>query len=332
MSSILTIDLRNGRNDRFGGKATISASQFGLNLEGPFSSSSDFIFSARRSYLDFIFKAAGFSFVPEYYDVLSKMNFKIDNRNSLSFLFIGAFDNLRYFNDTPDKRFDNSRILGSDQIQYVTGFTFRHLFDKGFADIILSRNHIDFDTSQRDSLLNPIFKNKSLEAENSLRADVIYKLSPKSELNMGASVKQVKFDADLFFPTFITTFGDSLPLTSLRTTRRFTKGAAYTDLNAHIFSRFIMNFGLRSDYFDGIESKFTFSPRFSVSYKLNELTNINFSTGVYHQSPSYIWLAADESNKKLKSVRTNQFIGGFDFRLRDDALLKVDAFFKDYKN
>ena len=39
LSSSLSIDLRNGRQDRIGGKATISASQFGLNVEGPISNS-----------------------------------------------------------------------------------------------------------------------------------------------------------------------------------------------------------------------------------------------------------------------------------------------------
>jgi len=58
LSSVLTINLRDGRTDRLGGKATISASQFGLNLEGPTSEDGSFLFSARRSYLDFIFKAA----------------------------------------------------------------------------------------------------------------------------------------------------------------------------------------------------------------------------------------------------------------------------------
>ncbi|HLP15351.1 MAG TPA: TonB-dependent receptor, partial [Bacteroidota bacterium] len=60
LSSVLTIDLKDGRTDRIGGKATIAATQFGLNLEGPGSDAGSFIFSARRSYLDFIFKAAGF--------------------------------------------------------------------------------------------------------------------------------------------------------------------------------------------------------------------------------------------------------------------------------
>ena len=81
LSSVLKIDLREGRKDRLGGKALVSASQFGLNLEGPVSENSNFIFSLRRSYLDFIFNAAGFNFVPEYYDLLTKYNYNIDKSN-----------------------------------------------------------------------------------------------------------------------------------------------------------------------------------------------------------------------------------------------------------
>lgn len=105
LSSVLQIKLREGRNDRAGGKATISASQFGLNLETPVTSNSSLLFSARRSYLDFIFKAAGFGFVPEYYDVLGKYSWNIDKTSKLSYLFVSAFDNVRYFNETEDQRY-----------------------------------------------------------------------------------------------------------------------------------------------------------------------------------------------------------------------------------
>ena len=332
LSSVLSIDLRNGRNDRLGGKATISASQFGLNVEGPLSASSDFIFSARRSYLDLIFKAAGFGFVPEYYDVLSKFNFKLDNNNSLNYLFIGAFDNVRYFNETSDQRFDNSRILGSDQVQYFTGLSWRRIFNNGFLNLTLGRNFVDFDTAQRDSLLVPIFLNKSLEAENSIRGDLVYKLSANSEINFGFNVKSIKFKADILLPTFKTSFGDSLPNTSLNAKSNFTKSALYAVYHKHLFEKLFANFGVRADYFDPLETKLYFSPRFSASYALNELTNINFSTGIYYQSPSYIWLIADASNKKLKSIRADHFILGFDHRLQEDILLKVEGFLKNYKN
>lgn len=332
LSSVLSIDLRNGRRDRVGGKATVSASQFGLNVEGPLSQNSDFIFSARRSYLDLIFKAAGFGFVPEYYDVLSKFNYRIDNNNSLSFLYISAFDNVRYFNETADQRYENSRILGSDQLQYFTGLSWRNIFNGGFFDLTLGRNFTDFDTAQRDSLLNPIFQNKSLEAENSLKGDLVYKISAKSELNLGFNLKTIKFKGDIILPTFRTSFGDSLPYTSLNAKSSFTKSALYGVYHQHLFERIYANFGARLDYFDALKNKFYFSPRFSASYMLNELTNINLSTGIYYQAPSYIWLIADASNKNLKSIRSEHYILGFDHRLQEDVLLKLEGFVKRYSN
>lgn len=333
LSSVLNIDLRQGRNDRLGGKATISATQFGLNLEGPaFTENSNFIFSARRSYLDFIFKAAGFAFVPEYYDLLSKYEYEIDNQNSLSFLFIGAFDNVKFFNDTPKKRFDNSRILGTDQTQYATGLSYRRLLSNGFLNLSLSRNFTDFNSIQSDTLLNPIFKNISREEENNLKLDVVHKFSPTVEMNFGLSSKFIEFDSDILFPFFITSFGDTLSITSLKQSQNFFKGASYINFNFLFFKRLITNIGIRFDYFDAINSKYYLSPRFSISYPLTSITNLNFSTGIYYQTPSYIWLIADKSNRDLKSIKVNQYILGFDHQLNDDALLKVEAFIKDYSN
>lgn len=330
LSSVLDINLRDGREDRFGGKATISASQFGLNLEGPITEKSNFIFSARRSYLDFIFKAADFSFVPEYYDVLLKADFNPQSQDAFSFLFISAFDNVNFFEDTEEQRQDNSRILGTDQVQYVAGITYRRLFTDGFLNIALSRNYVDYDSRQQDSLLNPIFTNKSKEEENTLRADLVYKLSRTSEINFGGTAKLIEADYDIFFPTFVTTFGDTLPLTSLTTENNYTKFAIYANYNSLFFDRLTINLGVRSEIFTALNNKVYFSPRLSLSYALTNLTNINLSTGIYHQSPSYIWLEAFESNRDLKMIQVNQFVLGFDQRISADALLKVEAFYKDY--
>ncbi len=332
LSSVLNIKLRDGRQDRIGGKATISASQFGLDLEGPIAEKSNFIISARRSYLDFIFKAAGFSFVPEYYDALVKADINPNSKNKISFLFISAFDNVKFFNNTEEKRYDNSRILGSDQVQYVAGINYRHLIDKGYFNIILSRNYIDYNSMQSDIQLNPIFLNNSLEAENSLRADLVYKLSDNSEINLGGTVKLIKANYDIIFPTFVTTFGDSLRVTNLNTKNSYKKFGLYFNYNRILFKRFDFNLGIRTDIFTAVNKSTSLSPRFSLSYKLNELTSINFSSGIYHQSPSYIWLEAFESNKNLNMIEADQFVLGFDHKISEDALLKVEGFYKYYSD
>lgn len=332
LSSVLTIDLREGRKDKLGGKGTISASQFGLNLEGPIGEKGNIVFSVRRSYLDFIFNAAGFNFVPQYYDALTKFTYNLDAKNRISYLFIGAFDNVKFNNETSEDRYDNSRILGSDQNTYVTGVSFRHLFGKGFFNITLGRNFTDYDSAQRDSLLNPIFLNKSREGENELKGDLVYKLSETSELNFGASIKLIKFSADIKLPSFITSFGEKLSLSALSTKNNFTKINSYLQYSDAFFKRLRFSFGARADYFDGIESKLYLSPRLSFSYMISELATLNLSMGVYHQSPSYIWLAAIPSNNNLKAVQVNQLVLGYERNLREDIRMKLEGFYKKYSD
>ena len=332
LSSVLSIKLRDGREDRIGGKATVSASQFGLDLEGPITGNSNFIFSARRSYLDFIFQAAGFAFVPEYYDVMFKADLAPHAKDNVNFLFIGAFDKTKFFNDTEDQRFDNSRVLGSDQNQYIAGISYRHLINNGFFNFTLSRNYINYNSIQKDLQLNPIFLNRSLEAENSLRTELVYKLSDKSEINIGGTVKLIEADYDILFPAFVTTFGDTLPVSNFNKKNIYTKYGVYFNYNRLLFNKINFNIGLRADGFSTIKKNISISPRGSLSYKLTEITNINFSTGIYYQSPSYIWLEAFDSNKNLKMIKASQFILGFDHRVTEDALLKVEGFYKKYSD
>jgi len=332
LSSVLSIDLRDGRKDKLGGKATISASQFGLNAEGPIGDKGNFLFSARRSYLDFIFDAAGFNFVPEYYDVLSKVNYDINSKEKISFLFVSAFDRVKFNNKTAEDRYDNSRILGSNQNSYLTGISYRKLIPNGFYTISLSRNFTDYDSAQRDSLLNPIFLNKSREGENELKGDLVLKLSKTSELNFGSSLKLIKFSADIKLPSFITTFGEALSISSVNTKTNFLKYNIYTQLNQVLFNKLRMSVGARLDYFNGIESKYNFNPRISFSYSISDLANMNLSIGSYSQSPSYIWLAAIPSNKELKAVKVNQIVLGYERNLDEDLRLKLEAFTKQYSD
>ncbi|MCK9281971.1 MAG: TonB-dependent receptor [Melioribacteraceae bacterium] len=332
LSSVLKIDLRDGRNDRIGGKATISASQFGFNIEGPIDSKSNFIFSARRSYLDFIFNAAGFNFVPEYYDVMSKASYNIDSKNKINWLFIGAFDKVKFNNKDSEDLYDNSRILGSNQNQYLVGISYRHIFDNGFYNFSLSRNFVDYDTRQRDTLLNPIFTNISQEGENEFKGDAVVKLNETSEINFGISGKIIKFSADILLPTFITSFGETLQVTSLSSAEYFYKYGFYSQYSTTFFSRLMFTAGLRGDYFDRINSGFTLDPRASLSYILDEVSSVSFSTGIYHQAPSYLWLASFKQNENLKPVKVIQYVAGYERRLTSDLRLKLEGFYKDYSD
>jgi hypothetical protein len=332
LSSVLSIDLRDGRSDRFGGKATLSASQFGLNVEGPFAESGSLVFSARRSYLDFIFKAAGFGFVPEYWDFLGRAHYTIDNQNELTVLAVGAIDDVRFFNDDADNRFDNSRVLGTAQRQYASGVTLRHLFTKGFATFTLGRSFAQYNGIQRDSLLIPIFSNQSKEGETSLRADVTFKATESTEFSFGAQAKMVRFNANLAIPGYVTSFGDSLSVTVQDYSTRGTKASTYLQVSQLLPGNVTLILGGRGDYFDRIDESFAFAPRAALVYDLNALTTISASAGIYYQTPSYIWLVANNANRQLRHVRADQFVLAVERMLRDDVRFRIEGYSKIYRD
>lgn len=328
LSSVTNIELREGREDRWGGKATISASQFGLNLEGPLSQKGTLVFSARRSYLDFIFKAAGFAFVPEYWDFLVKGEYKLSARDQLSLTALSAIDDVRLFNDTAEKRYDNSRVIASDQYQAIAGLTWRRLFSSGYSTVTLSNNRYRYNLMQSDTLKNPIFKNNSLERETLLTANLLWAASKHTELTVGAQGRIVLFASDVKLPTFTTPFGQQLDVNAALDTTAI-KSAAWMQVQ-HKSGPFTVTLGGRVDYFNLIKEGAAFSPRMSVEYSWGSLTKLSASVGRYHQAPAYIWLVANPTNRNLKQIRNMQYILGAQRLLREDVKLSLEGYYKDY--
>lgn len=328
LSSVLSIDLREGRTDRFGTKVTISATQFGLNAEGPLSDNGSYFFSARRSYLDLIFRAAGFSFVPEYWDFLGKAQYRLSSTDQLSVVGLVALDNVRLFNDTDEKIYDNSKILYSDQDQIMGGATWRHLFRSGYTTLTLSQISSGFRYRQNDTLLQPIFKNDSRESETSLRGDVVYQVEHFTEISFGLTGKLINFDSDITLRPFSTEFGQELSINAYNDTTALKTGA-FMQVVQTVYP-FKFTFGLRGDYFSLIEEGFVVAPRLSAAWTLSPLTNITFSLGRYYQAPSYIWLVSNESNRLLKHIAVNQYIAGVEHLLRSDTRVSLEAYIKDY--
>jgi len=328
LSSVTNLELREGREDHWGGKATISASQFGLNLEGPLNTRGTLALSARRSYLDFLFKAAGFAFVPEYWDFLIKSEYHLGGNDHLNLVGLSAIDDVKLFNDTPEKRYDNSRVLTSDQYQAVTGITWKHLFYNGFSTLTLSNNRYRYSTAQSDTSLKAVFANESLERETLLTANVIYRPRRFTELTLGLQGRMVLFNSEILLPQYRTSFGETIDITSALDTTAY-KAAGWLQASQDLGS-FNFTLGGRFDYFNLIAKGFSASPRLTLQYKLNNLTQISASAGRYHQSPAYIWIAANPFNRNLKPIRADQYILGLQHLLRDDIKLSVEGYYKQY--
>jgi hypothetical protein len=306
----------------------MSATLFGLNLEGPLGNRGSFLFSARRSYLDAIMKLVGMSFVPEYWDVLGKADYQLDASNSLSLLGIAAIDRIRRKDKTEEQRFENSREFMTNQNRILGAASWEHLFRRGFTSVTIGETYAGYGYRLKDSLLQPLFTDDVRENEASLRADAVFKLNEKTTVSGGAQGKLVRFRSDLQLPPFMNSFGKEIAVDTLYDTTGF-KGSAYLQLSRTL-GRLRLTPGCRFDYFDLIEHGSVISPRMAASYSLNPGMDLNVAVGRYHQSPSYAWLVANPANHHLSHIRVDQYILGITRRVREDTKVTLEGFRKNY--
>ncbi len=333
-ASVTSITLREGNRTHIGGEFTLSATGGFAVAEGPLGERGSFYVSARRSYLDLLFKAAGFGFVPAYSDLQVKAVQDLGARDKLSFLFIGADGTVTFFNDDADQRYDNSRVAAPSQQQYFSGLTWRRLVPRGLLDITLGRTWTEFRTIQNDSLSPPstIFRAFTTEGEQSLRADLTVQATPRVELNMGAVARYASdLRYDLVLPGALRTDASGTPQPlAVDTTFTADRQALYAQLAWHATPRLRTTLGMRADRYGFLGGAARGSPRLGARYALTERTALTASAGRYWQTPSFIWLVGDPSNASLPPFRADQAVIGVEHLLRDDTKLQFEVYAKGY--
>lgn len=333
-ASVTAITLREGNRERLAGEFTISATGGFAVAEGPLGPDGSFYLSLRRSYLDLLFKAAGFGFIPAYTDAQLKVVQRAGPRNTFSFLAIGADGTVTFTNDDADKRYDNSRVAAPSQRQYFSGLTWRRLLTRGVVDVTLGRTWTRFRTIQNDSLDPPttIFRAYSTEGETSLRADLSVQATPRVELSAGAQAKRAStLDYDLLLPGELRrdASGTPRPL-ALDTSFTADRQALYGQVAWQVTERLRTTTGARVDRYGFLEAAVRTSPRLGARFALTAATTLTASAGRYWQAPSYIWLVGDPANRALAPFRADQAVLGVEHLARDDLRLQAEVFAKRY--
>lgn len=336
LSSVLSLSLSKGRDDRFGGKGLISATQFGAIVEGPIVNMGSFIFSARRSYLDFIFKAAGLPFTPVYTDFNFVGKFDLSPRNKFTFLSLLALDDIDRFNDSEKKRVKNASVMGNKQTQWINGLNYQHIMDGSFLDITFQANQFAYTFNQTDENLIPYFSSKSTETELGLKVILTKKIKKSSTFKIGAGVKIPILDnKTAFADTIYDQNGNKVPYSALGLPQNINidqttnKSFAFARLDLSLGGSLSSAIGIRFDRYDFIQDKMYISPRIGLKYGLTPKINLKLNYGIYYQSPSYVWVYNPE-NKRLKALKNNMTILGMDYLLRKDVFIKLEGYYKQY--
>ena len=146
LSSILNFTFIDGNKDKMKYKATVGASDLGLTLDGPTGKKSSLLLSVRRSYLQFLFSALKLPFLPTYTDFQLKYRVRLNPKNELIIIGLGAKDDFKLnlkANDTEYQRYILDFIPVQVQYSYVFGLVLKHYRPNGFDTWVLSRNYLN---------------------------------------------------------------------------------------------------------------------------------------------------------------------------------------------
>ena len=358
LSSVFQFKQRTGNANKIQGNVRLSATELAATLEGKLSKNkkTTFLASARRSYLQLLFSAIDLPIRPNYWDFQTKITHQINNKNTLSFIGIGAIDEFRFAaikKATPEKLY----ILNSNpiinQTTYTVGLSLKRLLKNGFLNVALSRNAFNNNITQfEDNTLQlpsqQILSIQSTESENKLRIDV-NKNKNGWKIAYGAMLQLVEYNNNTFNvlrkelrdssgniiqPNFSINFKSPL--------QNFLKYGAFVQLSKRFFeNRLGVSAGLRTDMnsftTDGNNPLKTLSPRISFSYVIADKWTVNASIGSYYKIAPYTILGfADNNNvlvnKNSKYQRSDHYVAGIEYLPNDGLRFTVEGFYKNYSN
>ena len=345
LSGVLLFEQKEANIDKISGNFRIGSSEAGLTFEGPLNlfqnKETSFIFSVRRSYLQFIFKAFGFSFLPDYWDYQMKIKHKIDDFNYLNFIGIGSIDELTV-NESDEFNFENEsqieQIPIMNQDSRTFGVSWKRIYKNknGFFNLSISNNKLDnnFERFQNNiSKLNPSFSNISIEEETKLRFisnqnGENYKFSYGANFQLSDYVNTTQFGYyNIDYKSKIDFLKYGLFIKSSRT---------------FIDDKLGISFGIRLDQDNFTKENNIFeniSPRISLSMIISEDNRwkLNFASGKYFKMPTYTSLGYKNFNniflnKNSKYTRSDHLVGGVEFNWTESSRLTFEAFYKKYSN
>ena len=195
-----------GSDESFSASFTLGSSDAGLMINTPISEKSTLLLSARRSYLQFLFKALQLPFLPTYNDIQLKYTFKPNPKNQFNIIGLAAIDNFSLNPEAnegiedPQKLAQNEYTLNNlpvnEQWNYTLGGTWKRFFDNSNLFIVLSRSHLNNTAIKyadyADVSSQKLIDYKSEEIENKSRIEYNFRKSA-FKFNVGLNLEDATY-------------------------------------------------------------------------------------------------------------------------------------------
>jgi len=331
LSSVLSLQLREGSRQQMHGSVDLSMAGAGGSAEGPIPGADgargSWFVSGRRSYLDLLHSSIGLTAVPQYSSGQGKAVYDLSDSDRLTAVGLAGRHSIHFESDSTAAQTQN----GGDKI--VGGLTWRHLWgDAGTSTLTASVVSSTFRTDQYDDRDRLDYQNRSRETIYSLRWTSTWRLAPSTTLDAGGSLRALDYRHDLFRRPDTTNTGT--PRKGLDATTGATP--LRPDLYAQLTHRPIENLsftaGVRAGAFSLSNHPYTVSPRFSARYELTPSLALNAAWGRYYQRPELVWFTATETAADLDPTYATHWIAGLEWTPGTAWRVTLEGYLKQYGN
>jgi len=357
LSSILEVRTKDGNNkdyDVTGGIGTLASR---IAVEGPIvKEKSSFIVSARRSYVDFILKAANQDNLVHFYDVNAKVNWKSNNNNRF---FVAFYTGRDVFNFDDNFGFEWGNMTGT--------FRWNHLFNERlFSNTSIILSNFDYKLELQDPTQG--FRWVSNLQEFSFKEDLSYSLNTSNELAFGYHLTGRRFSPGEVSPN---TTGSIFETMELQHMYALDHGIYVNNLQ-RLSDKITLDYGVRLSIFqnigpgevylyedpkdnidihrtdtlhydkwEGIKTYINIEPRVSLRYLLAEGQSLKFSYNRMVQNTHLISAGTapvpfntwNPSNYYLKPQVADQVAGGYFRNFKNNTYeFSAEAYYKDISN
>lgn len=353
LSSVLEFGFKDARKDKWTSNFVVGTSDLGITVEGPVTPKSGLILSARRSYLQGLFSLLGLPFLPTYNDFNLKWKTNINDKNQITIIGVGAYDQFRLntalASDSTDEDFTRNvylldNLVINEQWNYSGGIKWDRYSEKGRTSFILSRNALQNDAfkfENNDESLPKTIDYTSRETENKFRVE--HKINSKNgwKFLVGAGAEYAQFSVSNSAFVFNSILDTAIRVNQNASLNLFKYGVFLQSSKTLFKNKVVLSAGLRTDGTDFNENMQNplnqFSPRLSVKYRFAPQWSFNANTGIYYQLPSYTALGFESNgvliNTDAAYIRNVQYVAGleYDWSARN-SIITVEGFYKDYSN
>ena len=370
LSSVMDVTLRQGNQKNHEQQLNLSMAGFGLTIEGPLSSSSTYLYSLSRSFLDFVISSTGLQAVPKYWTSQGKIAYDLSSTQKFYINFVGGIDDINIVGE------NNPQLRGAENVAYSSwqttlGLTYKNLFSKkGYFQSSLGKSLVTLKAKvyelNNDLNREYYFNRNDLEDDYSFRSELVYKISNNLDVSSGITAKYIRLDYDNWYkdsPTYL--YGYSLSDTSqpsivtedqfynnyfqnsntivtvldsigerdtLKTNASlsYQKYGGFFHSNFNLFSNLELSLGGRLEHIS-FTGETDFSPRLGLRYHLTPVFKFNMAAGRYFQPPNNEYLNSVRGTpKELTNYYADQIVGGLEFFPSPETRITLEYYTKEY--